>query len=122
MKRDPYKIYKQISIETAPPVQLTLMMFNSTLKFIRQAKMAMSEKDYEQKNHYIQKAIAIIQQLNRTLDMKFEISTQMRSIYEYMIHRLIEANFNNDYEKLEEIEGLVRELRDAWKEVSGKVR
>lgn len=122
MKRDPYQIYKQISIETAPLVQLTLMMFDSALRFVRQATIAMKEKDFEQKNNDIQKAIAIIQQLNRNLDMNYELSTQMRPIYEYMVHRLIKANLNNDVETLEEVEKLVKELRDTWREVSGRVR
>lgn len=120
MKRDPYKIYKQISIETAPPIQLTLMMFDGALKSVRLAKIALAKKDYEKKNNDIQKAIAIIQDLNRNLDMTIDISTQIRPIYEYIMERLVEANLTNDDEILDEVEKLVKELRDTWKEASGK--
>lgn len=34
-----------------------------------------------------------------------------------MNHRLVEANIQNDVAIIEEVEGLVTEFRDTWKEV-----
>ena len=36
---------------------------------------------------------------------------------EYMNRRLVEANIKNDIVIIEEVEGLVTEFRDTWKEV-----
>lgn len=34
-----------------------------------------------------------------------------------MVRRLVQANLRNDVEALEEVEGLLRNIADAWKEV-----
>ena len=41
----------------------------------------------------------------------------MMVIYEYILHRLIEANVKSDVAILDEVEGLVTEFRDTWKQV-----
>jgi len=41
----------------------------------------------------------------------------MMKLYEYIQHRLLEANIQNDVSIIEEVEGLVTEFRDTWKEV-----
>lgn len=112
-----YNAYKQNSVTTASPGELTLMLYNGCLKFLGKAKVAIEEKDIQQRNYYIQRAQAIIAELMSTLNMDIEISKQMLPLYEYMNRRLIEANIKNDIAIIEEVEGLVTEFRDTWKEV-----
>lgn len=112
-----YNAYKQNSVTTASPGELTLMLYNGCLKFLGKAKVAIDEKDIQSKNTNIQKAQAIIGELMSTLNMDFEISKQMLPLYEYMNRRLVEANIQNDTAILTEVEGLVTEFRDTWKEV-----
>ena len=52
-----------------------------------------------------------------TLNMNIEVSKNMMALYEYMNTRLVEANIRNDISIIEEVEGLVTEFRDTWKEV-----
>ncbi|WKT77753.1 flagellar export chaperone FliS [Lysinibacillus fusiformis] len=109
--------YKQNSVTTASPGELTLMLYNGCLKFLNKAKQAILEKNVQEKNTNLQKAQAIIAELMSTLNMDIEISKQMLPLYEYMNHRLVEANIQNDVAIIEEVEGLVTEFRDTWKEV-----
>ncbi|MGE7752369.1 flagellar export chaperone FliS [Lysinibacillus fusiformis] len=109
--------YKQNSVTTASPGELTLMLYNGCLKFLNKAKQAIQEKNIQEKNTNLQKAQAIISELMSTLNMDIEISKQMLPLYEYMNHRLVEANIQNDVAIIEEVEGLVTEFRDTWKEV-----
>ncbi|MEQ2527508.1 flagellar export chaperone FliS [Bacillaceae bacterium CLA-AA-H227] len=112
-----YNVYKQNSVYTASPGELTLMLYNGCLKFIHQGIKGIEEHNIVQRNENIKKAQAIILEFITTLDMKYEISKQMLPLYEYMHRRLIEANIKNDKDILVEIEGLVTEFRDTWKEV-----
>lgn len=114
---NPYQSYQQNSVNTASPGELTLMLYNGCLKFIHQAKKAIEEKNIEMKNTNIQKAQSIIQELMVTLNMDMEISKNMMSLYDFMNRRLMEANIKNDASILDEVEGLVTEFRDTWKEV-----
>ncbi len=109
--------YKQNSVTTASPGELTLMLYNGCLKFLNKAKQAIQEKNVQEKNTNLQKAQAIISELMSTLNMDIEISKQMLPLYEYMNHRLVEANIQKDVAIIEEVEGLVTEFRDTWKEV-----
>lgn len=112
-----FNAYKQNSVTTASPGELTLMLYNGCLKFLGKAKAAIVEKNVEEKNHNIQRSQAIIAELMSTLNMEYDISKQMLPLYEYMNRRLVEANIKNDTAIIDEVEGLVIEFRDTWKEV-----
>lgn len=114
---NPYQSYQQNSVNTASPGELTLMLYNGCLKFINLAKHGMQSKDIEGKNLNIQKAQNIVHELMVTLNMDLEVSQNMMSLYEYMNRRLVEANIKNDLGALAEVEGLVTEFRDTWKQV-----
>ncbi|WP_053218583.1 flagellar export chaperone FliS [Virgibacillus senegalensis] len=112
-----YQAYKNNSVTTASPGELTLMLYNGCLKFTKQAVKDIEAGNHEQKNINIQKAQKIIQELMVTLDQKAEISKEILPIYDYINRRLMEANINSDKEIVEEVMGLVEEFRDTWKEV-----
>ncbi|MBH9968836.1 flagellar export chaperone FliS [Bacillus sp. MKU004] len=114
---NPYAAYQNNSVTTASPGELTLMLYNGSLKFIHIAKKAIEEKNIELKNTNIQKAQAIVSELMVTLNTDLEISQNLMSLYDYINRRLTEANVKNDRAILEEVEGLITEFRDTWKQV-----
>lgn len=63
MSVKPYQAYQNNAVNTASNGELTLMLYNGSIKFIRQAMKDIQGKDYEQKNIHIQKAQDIIQEL-----------------------------------------------------------
>ncbi|MGX1262856.1 flagellar protein FliS [Rossellomorea marisflavi] len=113
---NPYAAYQNNSVNTAAPGELTLMLYNGCLKFLHIAKQAMTDKNIEVKNTNIQKIQAIINELMVTLDTNVNISANLLSLYEYINLRLTEANIKNDLSILEEVEGLVTDFRDTWKQ------
>ncbi|RDI40112.1 flagellar export chaperone FliS [Falsibacillus pallidus] len=114
---NPYQTYQNNSVSTASPGELTLMLYNGCLKFINQAKQAMVSKNIEARNTSILKAQKIVQELMVTLNMDLKVSQNMMALYDYINRRLIEANVNSDTAILEEVEGMVTEFRDTWKQV-----
>jgi len=112
-----YNAYQQNSVTTASPGELTLMLYNGALKFLNKANQAITDKNIPEKNTNIQKAQAIINELNVTLNMDYLISKQMYALYDYMNRRLIEANIKNDQAIVDEVIGLTTEFRDTWKQV-----
>ncbi|KZE60226.1 flagellar protein FliS [Bacillus amyloliquefaciens] len=113
---NPFAAYQQTSVFTAAPEELTLMLYNGCLRFIKLARQAMKQNNLEAKNENIVKAQNIIQELSITLNREIEISEQMSSIYDYIRRRLIDANVQNNGEFLDEAEKLVTEFRDMWKQ------
>lgn len=117
-----YQQYQQNSINTASPEELTLMLYNGAIKFMNLGKHHIENKNIEQANNAIKRAQDIIHELNNTLDMSYEISNNLRSIYTFILEKLIDANIKKDVKCLDEALPLIEEIRDTWKEAMKEAR
>ena len=114
LQNNGFNQYKENSIKTSTPEELTLMLFNGLVKFLMQAQSAIETKNSEKANNGIIRAEAIIKEFQSTLDMNYEVSEGLDSLYDYMYRRLVEANIKKDSSIVEEVLGYVKELRDTW--------
>lgn len=114
MVNNGYNQYKENSVYTATPEELTLMLYNGLVKFIMLAQSAIDEKNIERANNSIIRAQDIVREFQVTLDMKYEVSKHLDSIYDYMYRRLIQANIKKDKAILEEMLEMAKDLRDTW--------
>jgi flagellar protein FliS len=119
---NPYAQYQQNAVTSADPGQLTLMLYNGALKFIKQSINHLEANNIEQTNYNIQRVQDIITELMVTLNQDYEISQKLYSLYDYMKRRLIDANIKKDKEALLEVQGLIEELRDTWALALKKVK
>ena len=111
-----YNQYRENSIFTASPEELTLMLYNGLVKFIMRGIDSIEKKNIEDANTNIIKAQNIVSEFMNTLDMSYEISDGLYAIYDYMLRRLIDANIKKDKEILEEVLGFAKNLRDTWEQ------
>ncbi len=65
---NPYATYQTNSVTTALPQDLTLMLYEGLIKFAMMAKRNIEQGNIQDKNTYIQKAQAIIMELQLTLN------------------------------------------------------
>lgn len=113
---NPYQQYKQNSIISADKGDLTLLLYDGAVKSIKQGIKFIEEKKIQDVHNSIIKAQEIITYLSETLNMEYEISGNLYSLYEYINRRLFEANMKKDKYILNEALGLVADLRDTWRE------
>lgn len=109
--------YQSNKINTASPAELTLMLYEGAIKFCNIALIGIEENNISKANNHIIKAEKIISYLRSTLDSKYPISKDFDNVYSYVYDRLLEANIKKNKDILEEVLGILREMRDAWKEV-----
>lgn len=109
-----YNQYKENSVYTASPEELTLMLYNGLIKFIMMAKTGITEKNIEKTHTSIIRAQDILTEFQNTLDMKYEVSNGLMQLYDYMKGRLINANIEKDISILDEVLQFAKELRDTW--------
>lgn len=114
---NPYQQYKQNSVMTAPPGELTLMLYNGAIKFCMQAEEALAKEDIQTTHECLLKAQDIILELKITLDMKYPISKEMARLYDYINELLIAGNMKKDVNKVIEAKELIKEFRDTWQQV-----
>lgn len=122
MALNPYQAYQQNSVTTAPPAELTLMLYEGCLKFIRQGKGALLSGNVAARNKALQNAQNIIQEFIYTIDRKVPISEDFLRLYDFINRQLIKANISGDMDALVVAEELVTEFRDTWKQVMVKTR
>lgn len=111
-----YNQYKENSINTASPEDLTLMLYNGLVKFIMRGIDSIEKRNMQDAHTNIVKAENIITEFMRTLDMNYEISQSLDSIYDYLLMRLVDANLAKDKVILEEVLGFAKILRDTWEQ------
>lgn len=109
--------YQNNKVNTATPGELTLMLYEGAIKFCNIAINAINENNITKTNQNLLKAERIITHLRSTLDFKYSVSKDFDNIYSYVYDGLVQANIKKDAEKIEEIVGVIREMRDTWKEV-----
>jgi flagellar protein FliS len=115
------KIGVESSVMSANQQQLITLLFDGATSALIRARLFMQDGNIQGKGNSISKAINIIESgLKQGLDEQStdELTVNLLGLYTYMVHRLIQANLRNDVEALEEVEGLLRNIADAWKEVA----
>jgi len=103
-------------IAEASPHQLINMLLKGVLDNMAQAKGAMTRGDAARKGEFISKGIAIIDSLRASVNEEKggEIANNLIGLYSYIERRLLEANINSDMDILDEVTGLVKEIKLGW--------
>ncbi len=116
-----YAQYNNSKILTAKPAELTLMLYEGSIKFCNIALAAIEAHDIQKAHTNIVKVQKIIDYLRQTLDMSYPVAQDFENIYSYLAQRLVEANMEKDPEILSEVNGHLHSVRDNWKLVMEKV-
>jgi flagellar secretion chaperone FliS len=113
--------YRQQAILTAPPGRLVVMLYDGCLRFLFQSAHAMREGDRQTSLQRMRRAEAIIDELTVTLDHDRGgvIASRLHGIYAFSRRQLLDAWREGDADKIDEVSGLLSELRDAWAEIEG---
>ena len=117
------KVGLESSAVAASPHELIVMLFDGALTAIQGARHNMKLGKIPEKGVAISHAIQIINDgLRASLDKKAggEIAASLDSLYQYMTNRLLQANLNNAPDMLDEVHGLLSDLRDAWLAIGKK--
>ena len=116
--------YQKVGVESAvmsaSPHQLIVMLFDGALSALVRARLFLEQGDMVSKGEALSKAIGIIDSgLKAGLDMNAEgdLSKNLASLYDYMVRRLLLANMHNDVETIIEVEGLLNNIADSWKQI-----
>jgi flagellar protein FliS len=128
---DPKTAYKragvEMSVETADPHRLILMLFEGALLAIASASLHMKRKEdaesVARKGEAISKAIDIIDNgLKASLDLNAggELAGRLAALYDYMSARLLYANLRDQPAALDEVSHLLAELKEAWEQIGGR--
>ena len=125
-RRSPLEQYGQVKhdaqAEFATAHEKTLMLFDGAIDFIGVGLQAIARSDYELKGRMISKSIAVINGLKDCLDLtQGELPSNLHDLYEYMVERLFKANLTSDIEAIEEVQSLLKTIRESWAQIPSEV-
>ncbi len=103
----------------ASPHKLIEMLYAGALERLAAASGALQRGDVAAKARLIGSAVAITEHLRLSLDREAggAIASNLDALYEYMTHRLLKANADNDAKALDEVMRLLRELKTTWEHI-----
>lgn len=96
------------------------MLYDGALRFSRDARSAIVNGGVRQRRDAISRALAIVSELQCTLDMEAggELSRRLDGLYAFVLDRLIEASSGRSVEPIDEAIRVLASLQEAWSAVA----
>lgn len=116
----PANSYRRVAMQTAPPGQIVLMLFEGTLRYLDRALTGFSKEDpaefHETINNNVVRAQEIIRELARCLDTSAggELARHLERLYDYFDRRLMESNLKKQEDGIHDVMKRMSTLREAW--------
>lgn len=109
-------VHAETAMEDASPHKLIQMLMNGFLMRVNAAKGAIIRGDFQEKSLQVSKAVAIVGGLIDGVDTEKggDIAANLMSLYDYINTRLFQASAQNSIEILDEVQVLMREIKQAW--------
>ncbi len=97
-----------------------MMLYDGAHRFLFQAAMAMRDGKAGLSSQKLLRAEAIVNHLRASLDFEQggTLSERLDSIYAFSLVYLHEAWVERDPERIEKVDALLTELRDAWAKIA----
>jgi flagellar protein FliS len=103
----------------ADKVELIQMLFDGLLDSLVTARGHIQRGSIEDKNKSLVRAGRIVIGLQGALDLEKggDLARNLHELYSYVTRRLVYVNAHNDLAVLEEVQTLMGEIRQAWRDV-----
>jgi flagellar protein FliS len=115
--------YLESRILSADPVELIAILYEHAILSVEEAREHLAKKEIAQRARKISKAIAIVSELDSSLNHSIggEMSRNLARLYQYMRERLTAANIQQADAPLAEVESLLNTLAQGWEGVKRAV-
>lgn len=113
---DPYKNYKNISINTMTKGELLILLFDKLVQRLTLSTILYKDSKIVEANLNLNKARDIFNYLLTSLDHGYGLSKDLSELYSFFNAEIIKAVAKKDISLIENILPMIRELRDTWVE------
>ncbi len=112
--------YKANSVTTQTPGRIVVMLYDGAIRFLKEALAAIERNDFAEKGLKIDKALAIINELNSSLDVQAggEIAENLRRLYLFMQEHLVFASMRKDKRAIADVISLLEQINAGWREIA----
>jgi len=113
----------ETGVATADRAQLVQMLLDGLLESLNAAEGHIRANAILEKSHHLNRAGRIVLGLQGSLDFEKggDLARNLAELYGYVTRQLLQINMKNDLAALNEVKGLMVQIRDAWKTVPSLV-
>ena len=117
-----FNTYQEIAVQTSSPAKLVVMLYEGAIRFLRQSITAIESKDLDRKRQSVDRAVAVVQHLQGTLDMDKgrEVAAELDRLYSYVTSRIMDGSGKLEVAPLEEAIKLLTVLLSGWEQLAKK--
>ena len=114
----------QGAVANADPHGLVLILMDAALQRMTSARGCLERAEIVPKAKLLHSCVTLVAELRGSLNLNAggELAQNLSDLYDYMIRRLLLANASNDAKCLNEVMGLLGEIRNAWAAIGPEVR
>ena len=114
--------YQEIAVQTSSPTKLVVMLYEGAIRFLGQSVTAIESKDIDTKRQSIDRAMAVIQHLQSTLDRDRggDVAAELDRLYIYITSKVLEGSTKLQTGPIEEAIKLLNVLLSGWEEIVKK--
>jgi flagellar protein FliS len=118
------KAYHNTAVQTASKEKILLMLYESCIRNLKKAQVAMEAKNYAEKGMALGKAQDIINELTNSLNHEVggQIAEQLSGLYLHLFQETTKANIENDPKKIAHCVKILETLYSGWKEAIEKLK
>ena len=108
--------YLATQVQSSRPLELSVLLYDAALRHTATAREAMVRRDIATRRTALSKTMAIIGELQNTLDMERggAIASELDRLYGWMQSRLLDAIVQQDARPIDDTRRVLETLRDAW--------
>lgn len=120
--------YQSVSVHggvaQADPHGLVLMLMDAAVERMTIARGCIERGEIVRKTKLLHSCVTLVAELRGSLDMQRggNLAQNLSDLYEYMTRQLIRANNDNSIACINEVLGLLNEIRGAWIAIGPEVR
>ncbi|HEY2390821.1 MAG TPA: flagellar export chaperone FliS [Candidatus Angelobacter sp.] len=115
--------YRKRAVEGASPVGLVVLLYGGAVTALMRAISAVEANNIEKRVHELNKVLAILAELQGTLDFEKggAVAAQLEKYYIVLRAQVLEASIKNSKSILEDLVKNVSGVKEAWQQVEREV-
>ncbi len=112
--------YLETQVRSRTPLELVVLLYDSAMLAGQTALDAMTRRDIAARSRALSKMMAIVSELQSTLDMERggEIAANLDALYDWITSRLVDATTRQDPAPLAEALRVLDTLRESWRTIA----
>src|SRR5690348_3910756 len=112
--------YLRTQVESSTPLELVVLLYDAALRYTGTARDAMARRDIPARRDALSKAMAIVSELQATLDLEQggTIAADLDRLYTWIMGRLTSAIAEQRVQPIEEARSVLTTLAGAWRAVA----